>query len=67
MNSDKVESKAKIVCGEVNGEPKTSTKTTKTKDGKMVVEVTTVFVVENPDEIFSLEGSGITMSIETVN
>ena len=67
MNSDKVESKATVTSGEVVGEPKTSTKTTKTKDGKLVVEVTTTFEVDNPDEIFSLEGSGITMSLDTQN
>ena len=67
MNSDKVESKATVTSGEVVGEPKTSTKTNKTKDGKLVVEVTTTFEVDNPDEIFSLEGSGITMSLDTQN
>ena len=67
MNSDKVESKATVTGGNVVGEPRTSTTTTKTDDGKMVVEVTTVFEVDNPDEVFSLEGSGITMSLESTN
>lgn len=67
MNSNEVTSKSKIVKGNVKGEPKTITKTRKTDDGKMIVEVTTIFEVADPDQVFSINGEGITMTLESSN
>lgn len=67
MNRDSIRSNAKVHSGKIAGEARTSTKTRLNDDGTMTVEVTTVFEVDNPDEIFSLEGSGIMMSLETQN
>ena len=69
MNKDNVNSTVKITSGanNVSSEPTTTTKTSMTKDGKMVVEVTTVFEVNDPDKVFGMEGEGVTMSLDTQN
>jgi hypothetical protein len=67
MDKDHIKSEAKVTGGKATSKPETTTKTKMTKDGKMIVEVTTIFEVDNPDEVFSLKGSGITMTVDTVN
>jgi len=67
MDSNSVKSKATLKAGKISGEPRTSTTTRRNDDGTMTVEVVTVFEVVNPDEVFSLKGSGITMSLEAQN
>ncbi len=69
MNKDNVKATNKILTGKesLTSEPKTITKTTMTKDGKMIVEVTTTFEVADPDKVFGMKGEGVTMSLDTHN
>ncbi len=68
MDAKHVKAVAKVTKGTraIVGTPVTKTKTRK-KGKNVVVEVTTTFEVENPEKVFALKGSGITMSLEAQN
>lgn len=51
--------------GEVVGEIKNEVKTIRNEDGTAQVEIKTVFVVENPDEVFAHNGPGISMYVRS--
>ncbi len=67
MDPKNITSTATVGRGRVAVDPKTTTNARRLENGNMVVEVTTVFEVEDPDEVFSLNSSGISMTVETVN
>lgn len=68
MDSNHIKAVANVTKGKssIIGTPTTKTETHK-KGENLVVEVTTTFEVENPEDVFSLDGSGITMSLEASN